>query len=109
MVGGEGGCRSSTQPFDSTTDPVLLKFGTPSQPPYRDPTSDHPIVALARLARSSSSEVAPRPETMRSLRQRETAQIAVTLSRQLNAIHVPREPGSRISGIWERYDADGQA
>jgi hypothetical protein len=48
---------------------------------------------------SSPSEVAPRPEMMRSLRQRETAQIAATLSRQLNAIHVPHEPGSRVSGV----------
>jgi type IV secretory pathway VirD2 relaxase len=51
---------------------------------------------------SSSSEVAPRPEMMRSLRQRETAHIAATLSRQLNAIHVPHEPGSRVSGVYER-------
>ena len=39
---------------------------------------------------------------MRSLRQRETAHVAATLSRQLNAIHVPHEPGSRVSGIYER-------
>jgi hypothetical protein len=39
---------------------------------------------------------------MRSLRQRETTHLAETLSRQLNAIHVPQEPGSRISGIYER-------
>jgi hypothetical protein len=32
---------------------------------------------------------------MRGLRQRETARLADTLSRQLNAIHVPHEPGSR--------------
>jgi type IV secretory pathway VirD2 relaxase len=50
---------------------------------------------------SSSSEVAPRPEMMRSLRQQETARVAATLSRQLNAIHVPHEPGSRVSGIYE--------
>ena len=39
---------------------------------------------------------------MRSLRQRETAHLAEMLSRQLNAIHVPHEPGSRISGVYER-------
>jgi hypothetical protein len=39
---------------------------------------------------------------MRSLRQRETAHLAEMLSRQLNTIHVPHEPGSRISGICER-------
>jgi hypothetical protein len=51
---------------------------------------------------SGSGEVAPKPEMMRSLRQRETAHLAETLSRQLNATHVPHEPGSRISGVYER-------
>ena len=51
---------------------------------------------------SGSGEVAPKPDMMRSLRQRETAHLAETLSRQLNAIHVPHEPGSRISGVYER-------
>jgi hypothetical protein len=36
------------------------------------------------------------------LRQRETARLAQTLSRQLNAMHVPHEPGSRIFGVYER-------
>jgi hypothetical protein len=51
---------------------------------------------------SGLGEVAPKPEMMRGLRQRETAHLAETLSRQLNAIHVPHEPGSRISGVYER-------
>ena len=51
---------------------------------------------------SALGEVAPKPDMMRSLRQRETAHLAETLSRQLNAIHVPHEPGSRISGVYER-------
>jgi type IV secretory pathway VirD2 relaxase len=51
---------------------------------------------------SGLNEVAPKPDMMRGLRQRETAQLAETLSRQLNAIHVPHEPGSRISGVYER-------
>jgi len=51
---------------------------------------------------SGSGEVAPKAEMMRSLRQRETAHLAEMLSRQLNAIHVPHEPGSRISGVYER-------
>jgi type IV secretory pathway VirD2 relaxase len=51
---------------------------------------------------SSLNEVAPKPDMMRSLRQRETAHVAGTLSRQLNAIHIPHEPGSRISGTYER-------
>jgi type IV secretory pathway VirD2 relaxase len=51
---------------------------------------------------SGSNEVAPKLDMMRSLRQRETARLAEMLSRQLNAIHVPHEPGSRISGVYER-------
>src|SRR5262245_15454247 len=51
---------------------------------------------------SGYNEVAPKPEMMRSLRQRETAHLAEMLSRQLNAIHVPHVPGSRISGVYER-------
>jgi hypothetical protein len=50
---------------------------------------------------SGSNEVAPKPDMMRRLRQRETAHLAETLSHQLNAIHVPHEPGSRISGVYE--------
>ena len=41
-------------------------------------------------------------QMLAALRQRETARLAETLSRQLNAIHVPHEPGSRISGVYER-------
>jgi hypothetical protein len=51
---------------------------------------------------SALEEVVPGPDMMRSLRQRETAHLAETLSRQLNAVHVPHEPGSRISGTYER-------
>jgi type IV secretory pathway VirD2 relaxase len=51
---------------------------------------------------SGLNEVAPKPDMMRGLRQRETARLAEALSRQLNAIHVPHEPGSRISGVYER-------
>ena len=50
---------------------------------------------------SGSNEVAPKPDMMRGLRQRETARLAEMLSRQLNAIHMPHEPGSRISGVYE--------
>jgi hypothetical protein len=52
-------------------------------------------------AASGSGEVVPKADMMRSLRQRETTHLAETLSRQLNAIHVPRETGSRISGVYE--------
>jgi hypothetical protein len=51
---------------------------------------------------SGSNELAPKRDMMRSLRQRETEHLAEALSRQLNAIHVPHEPGSRISGVYER-------
>jgi hypothetical protein len=50
---------------------------------------------------SGSNEAAPKPDMMRGLRQRERAHLADALSRQLNAIHVPHEPGSRISGVYE--------
>jgi type IV secretory pathway VirD2 relaxase len=51
---------------------------------------------------SGSNQVAPKLDMMRGLRQRETARLAETLSRQLNDIHAPHEPGSRISGVYER-------
>jgi hypothetical protein len=37
-----------------------------------------------------------------ALRQREQASLAETLSRQLNAVYLPHEPGSRVSGVYER-------
>jgi len=55
---------------------------------------------LAEL--SASNELSPKPHMMRTLRQRETARLADTLSRQLSAIHMPHEPGSRVSGVYER-------
>jgi hypothetical protein len=36
------------------------------------------------------------------LQQRERAQLAETLSRQLNATYMPNEPRSRVSGVYER-------
>jgi hypothetical protein len=39
---------------------------------------------------------------MSSLRHQETGRIAENLSRQLNAVYLPHEPGSRISGVYER-------
>ena len=44
----------------------------------------------------------PKPQMLAQLRQRETARLAETLSRQLKAMHVPHEPGSRISGVYDR-------
>jgi type IV secretory pathway VirD2 relaxase len=51
---------------------------------------------------SPANGVSPKPQMMRTLRQRETAHLAETLSRQLNAIHMPHAPGSRVSGVYER-------
>ena len=47
-------------------------------------------------------EVVPEPEMMRTLRHHEIARLAETLSRKLNALHVPQQPGSRVSGVYER-------
>ena len=49
-----------------------------------------------------ADEVTPKPEMMSSLRRQETGRIAENLSRQLNAVYLPHEPGSRISGVYER-------
>jgi Protein of unknown function (DUF3363) len=46
--------------------------------------------------------VSPKPQMLPLLRQRESARLAQTLSRQLNSIHVPHEPGSRVSGVYDR-------
>jgi hypothetical protein len=46
--------------------------------------------------------VSVKPETFDLLRQREVARLAHTLSRQLNAMHVPLEPGGRVSGVYDR-------
>jgi hypothetical protein len=50
----------------------------------------------------ADGDVRPNPQMLALLRQRETARLAQSLSRQLNAMHVPHEPGSRISGVYER-------
>jgi hypothetical protein len=60
------------------------------------------LAARSLAVVSGSGEIAPKPDMMRSLRQRETAHLTEMVSRQLNAIHVPQEPGSRISGVYER-------
>ena len=51
---------------------------------------------------SPAGEPSARPQMMGSLRQRETVRLAEIVSRQLNATHMPHEPGSRISGVYER-------
>ncbi len=49
-----------------------------------------------------SGELLPKPQMIAALRQREQASLAETLSRQLNAVYLPHEPGSRVSGVYER-------
>jgi len=51
---------------------------------------------------SAAGELAPRPEFINQLRRQEMARVAQTLSRQLGATYLPHEPGSRISGVYDR-------
>jgi type IV secretory pathway VirD2 relaxase len=55
---------------------------------------------LAQL--KPSGELVPKPQMIATLQQRERAHLAETLSRQLNADYIPNEPGSRVSGVYER-------
>jgi type IV secretory pathway VirD2 relaxase len=49
-----------------------------------------------------SGEMVPKPQMYTTLQQRERAHLAEALSRQLNASYMPNEPGSRVSGVYER-------
>jgi type IV secretory pathway VirD2 relaxase len=49
-----------------------------------------------------SGEMMAKPQMITVLRQREQVRLAETLSRQLNAAYLPHEPGSRVSGRYER-------
>jgi type IV secretory pathway VirD2 relaxase len=49
-----------------------------------------------------SGDWAPKPGMREALQAREQARIVQALSRQLNASYMPHEPGSRLSGIYER-------
>jgi len=56
-----------------------------------------------RLAeRGTDGSVSPKPEMPALLREREARHLAQTLSRQLNAVHVPHELGDRVSGVYDR-------
>jgi hypothetical protein len=55
---------------------------------------------LAQL--EPSGELVPKPQMIATLQQRERAHLAETLSRQMNAAYMPNEPGSRVSGVYER-------
>jgi hypothetical protein len=70
---------SSIAPFTRAMADVLVPHGATVRGPHPRPTASH----------GSSPSLSPRPQMMRSLRQRETADLAETQSRQLNAIHVP--------------------
>ena len=49
-----------------------------------------------------SGELVPKPQMFAALQQRERANLAETLSRQINAAYMPNEPGSRVAGVYER-------
>jgi type IV secretory pathway VirD2 relaxase len=49
-----------------------------------------------------SGEMVPKPQMYTTLQQRERTHVAEALSRQLNATYMPNEPGSRVSGVYER-------
>jgi hypothetical protein len=49
-----------------------------------------------------SGELLPKPQVLATLRQREQARLAEMLSRHLSAGYLPHEPGSRVSGVYER-------
>ena len=49
-----------------------------------------------------SGEWTPKPEIGAILRHREQAGLVQTLSRQLGAAYMPREPGSKLVGIYDR-------
>jgi hypothetical protein len=49
-----------------------------------------------------SGEIVAKPQMISVLQQRERANLAETLSRQMNAAYMPNEPGSRVSGVYER-------
>jgi type IV secretory pathway VirD2 relaxase len=49
-----------------------------------------------------SGELVAQPQMISVLQQRERAHLAETLSRQMNAAYMPNEPGSRVSGVYER-------
>ena len=49
-----------------------------------------------------SGQLVPKPQMNTILQQREQVRLADTLARQLNAAYLPHEPGSRVSGVYER-------
>jgi type IV secretory pathway VirD2 relaxase len=60
------------------------------------------LIAHKLADAGGDGEISPSPQMGALLRQREAARLAQSLSRQLNAVHVPHEPGARISGVYAR-------
>jgi uncharacterized protein DUF3363 len=59
--------------------------------------SDHQLAEFR-----PSGELVPKPQMIAALQQRERANLAETLSHQMNAAYMPNEPGSRASGLYQR-------
>jgi type IV secretory pathway VirD2 relaxase len=51
---------------------------------------------------SPAGVITPNPDMMRNLRQAETERLVRDLSRHLNCAYIPTEPGTRISGVYDR-------
>jgi type IV secretory pathway VirD2 relaxase len=61
------------------------------------------LVERGLAAPAGANQVAPEPQMLLTLRQHEIAHVAETLARQMKATYLPHEPGSRVSGIYERH------
>jgi len=60
------------------------------------------LVDNALAEQRALGEWVPKPRMMEALHAREHVLMVQNLSRQLNAAYIPHEPGSRISGVYER-------
>jgi type IV secretory pathway VirD2 relaxase len=60
------------------------------------------LVARQLAEAAPGSDIVPKPDMMRRLRQSETQRLAEDLTRRLNASYLPAEPGRQIAGVYER-------
>jgi hypothetical protein len=60
------------------------------------------LVARQLAEVTPGSDIAPKPDMMRRLRQAQTERLTGDLSRRLGASYVPAEPGRQIVGIYDR-------
>ena len=60
------------------------------------------LVARKLAEVSPAGVIAPKPEMMRTLRQAETERLVRDLSRRLNSTYIATEPGTRITGVYDR-------